>query len=413
MSAKPFDIPKHLVWKAWQQVRANRGSGGVDGESIAEFELHLEDNLYRIWNLMSSGSYFPPDVRGVEIPKAKGGTRLLGIPTISDRVAQATVKLQIEERLENVFLPDSYGYRAGKSAHDAIAITRARCWKWKWCLEFDIRAMFDCIPHELVMKAVTKHVPEKWCRLLISRWLKAGIQLPSGERRERNTGTPQGGVISPLLCNLFMHYAFDMWMRRSFPDLPWCRYADDGLIHCRSFAQAQHVRDVLGARLRECGLELHEGKTHVVYTGLNSALRAVHTTAFDFLGFTFRIRKTKSLSRQNMFDGFLPAVSNLALKKMRFVIKRVWKFRHRSDLKLDQIAELINPSIRGWFNYYGKFYRSRLQKIAKYLDAHVVKWARCHFRRQHPDRQMLFDWLRKEYRRRPKLLAHWEYFKVY
>jgi hypothetical protein len=204
-----------------------------------------------------------------------------------------------------------------------------------------------------------------------------------------------------------------MWMRRSFPDLPWCRYADDGLIHCRSFAQAQHVRDVLGARLRECGLELHEGKTHVVYTGLNSALRAVHTTAFDFLGFTFRIRETKSLSRQNMFDGFLPAVSNLALKKMRFVIKRVWKFRHRSDLKLDQIAELINPSIRGWFNYYGKFYRSRLQKIAKYLDAHVVKWARCHFRRQHPDRQMLFDWLRKEYRRRPKLLAHWEYFKVY
>ena len=197
MSTKPFDIPKQLVWKAWQHVRANRGSGGVDGESITEFELHLEDNLYRIWNLMSSGSYFPPDARGVEIPKAKGGTRLLGIPTISDRVAQATVKLQIEERLEKVFLPDSYGYRPGKSAFDAVSITRSRCWKWKWkwCLEFDIRAMFDRIPHELVMKAVKKHVPEKWCELLISRWLKAGIRLPSGERKERNTGTPQGGVL--------------------------------------------------------------------------------------------------------------------------------------------------------------------------------------------------------------------------
>jgi RNA-directed DNA polymerase len=413
LSTKPFDIPKQLVWKAWQQVRANRGSGGVDGESIAEFERHLEDNLYRIWNLMSSGSYFPPDVRGVEIPKAKGGTRLLGIPTISDRVAQATVKLQIEERLEKVFLPDSYGYRPGKSAFDAVSITRSRCWEWKWCLEFDIRAMFDRIPHDLVMKAVKKHVPEKWCELLISRWLRAGIRLPSGERKERNTGTPQGGVISPLLCNLFMHYAFDLWMKRSFPELPWCRYADDGLVHCRSHAQAQHVRAVLSQRLRECGLELHEDKTHVVYTGKNPALRNAYATSFDFLGFTFRIRGTKSRLQKIVTDCFLPAVSDSALKKMKHVIKRVWRFRNRTDLSLEQIAEIMNPSVRGWFNYYGKFYKSRLQIIARYINTHLVKWARSHFRRQHSDRQKMFDWLRNEYCRRPRLMSHWEYFKVY
>lgn len=336
MSTKPFDIPKQLVWKAWQQVRANRGSGGVDGESIAEFERHLEDNLYRIWNLMSSGSYFPPDVRGVEIPKAKGG----------------------------------------KSAFDAVSITRSRCWEWKWCLEFDIRAMFDRIPHDLVMKAVKKHVPEKWCELLISRWLKAGIRLPNGERKERNTGTPQGGVISPLLCNLFMHYAFDLWMKRSFP-------------------------------------ELHEDKTHVIYTGKNPALRNAYATSFDFLGFTFRIRGTKSRLQKVVTDCFLPAVSDLALKKMKHVIKRVWRFRNRTDLSLEQIAEIMNPSVRGWFNYYGKFYKSRLQIIARYINTHLVKWARSHFRRQHSDRQKMFDWLRNEYCRRPRLLSHWKYFKVY
>lgn len=413
MSTKPFDIPKQLVWKAWLLVRANHGSGGVDGESIAEFELRQKDNLYRIWNRMSSGSYFPPDVRGVEIPKAKGGTRLLGIPTVSDRVAQAAVKLHIEERLEKVFLPDSYGYRPGKSAHDAVSVTRTRCWKWKWCLEFDIRAMFDRIPHDLVMKAIEKHIPEAWCRLYISRWLKAGIQLPGGERRERNTGTPQGGVISPALCNVFMHYAFDLWMKRSFPDLPWCRYADDGLVHCRSWSQAQHVRDALSNRFRACGLELHEQKTHVVYTGSDSELRRLNATSFDFLGFTFRIRGAKNRAENRVFESFLPAVSDSALKKMKHAVKLGWRIRHRSDLKLEQIAEFINPVVRGWFNYYGVFYSSRMQIIAKYIDAHLVKWARRHFRRKYPHRTMLYDWLCDEFRKCPRLFSHWEYFKVY
>ena len=281
LSAKAFEIPKQLVWKAWLAVRSNRGGAGIDSQSISDFEMRCKGNLYRIWNRVSSGSYFPPDVRGVEIPKASGGTRLLGIPTVSDRVAQAAVKMHIESRLESIFHPDSYGYRPKRSAHDAVKVTRERCWEQKWLLEFDIRAMFDTIPHELIMKAVEKHVPEEWCRLLISRWLKAGIRLPSGEREARTRGTPQGGVISPLLANLFLHYAFDMWMKRSFPGVKWCRYADDGVIHCHTKEQAEHIKSALARRLDACGLSLHEGKTHIVYTGEDLRLREENASRCD------------------------------------------------------------------------------------------------------------------------------------
>ena len=413
MNAKSFEISKQLVWKAWILVRSNHGAGGVDEQNIEGFEADLKNNLYRIWNRMTSGCYFPPDVRGVEIPKRNGGTRLLGIPTISDRVAQAAVKLHIEERLEKVFLPDAYGYRPGRSAHDAVGITRQRCWRWKWLLEFDIRAMFDRIPHDLVMKAVEKHIPEKWCRLYLSRWLQAGIQLPSGVRLEKKSGTPQGGVISPLLANLFMHYAFDVWMKRSFPDLPWCRYADDGVIHCRSKAQAQHLQKVLAERFAECGIELHSEKTHIVYTGTNSVMRQENRNRFDFLGFEFQVRGSKCSASGRIFNNFLPAVSNAALKQMKYKIKWEWNLRRRSGFTLEQIAEFYNPVIRGWFNYYGKFYASRMERLARYINDQLVRWARRRFRRKNRERVSLHDWLCSEFSRRPRLFAHWVCFKIY
>ena len=407
LSAKAFEIPKQLVWKAWLAVRSNRGGAGIDSQSISDFEMRCKGNLYRIWNRVSSGSYFPPDVRGVEIPKASGGTRLLGIPTVSDRVAQAAVKMHIESRLESIFHPDSYGYRPKRSAHDAVKVTRECCWEQKWLLEFDIRAMFDTIPHELIMKAVEKHVPEEWCRLLISRWLKAGIRLPSGEREARTRGTPQGGVISPLLANLFLHYAFDMWMKRSFPGVKWCRYADDGVIHCHTKEQAEHIKSALARRLDACGLSLHEGKTHIVYTGENRRLREENTTRFTFLGFTFQLRRAKSRTGSRLFNSFLPAVSDEALKKMRLRIKWGWRVRLRSDLSLERLADLINPTVRGWIAYYGKFYRTRLESLIRSLDEALASWARRKMRRLRYRNGGAYRWLKTVRKNAPKLLAHW------
>ena len=213
---KPFTVPKALVWKAFQHVKANQGSSGVDKQSIEQFEQNLSKNLYKIWNRMSSGTYFPPAVKGVEIPKKQGGTRLLGVPTVSDRIAQMVVKLVLEPKVEPHFCTDSYGYRPDKSAIDAVAITRQRCWKYKWLLEFDIRGLFDNIDHELLMKAVKKHVDTNWIILYIERWLTAPMQMPDGKIINRTCGTPQGGVVSPILSNLFLHYVFDVWMCRNY-----------------------------------------------------------------------------------------------------------------------------------------------------------------------------------------------------
>jgi RNA-directed DNA polymerase len=217
-----------MVWEAWKQVKANSGAAGIDQQSLANFEEDLGGNLYKLWNRMSSGCYLPPPVKGVEIPKKKGGIRLLGVPTVSDRVAQGVVKLYLEPILEKVFLPDSYGYRPNKSAHDAVEITRKRCWKYDWVLEFDIRGLFDNIRHDLLLKAVRHHTDCKWVLLYVQRWLVVPIQMPDGSLVPRDKGTPQGGIVSPILSNLFLHYVFDKWMERNFPETPWCRYADDG-----------------------------------------------------------------------------------------------------------------------------------------------------------------------------------------
>lgn len=351
MSAtKPFAIPKRLVFEAWKAVKANAGSAGVDKETIEDFERDLQDNLYRIWNRMSSGSYFPPPVKAVAIAKKTGGKRILGVPTVADRVAQMTVKRVLEPDLEPIFLPDSYGYRPGKSALDAVAVTRKRCWRYNWVLEFDIKGLFDNIDHQLLLRALAKHTKCRWVTLYIERWLTAPLQTADGSCVVRTRGTPQGGVVSPLLANLFLHYAFDAWMARTFPQAPWCRYADDGLVHCKTQAEAQAIMAALQARFAACDLEMHPDKTKIVYCKDGSRKEKHPITKFDFLGYTFRPRVVKNRKRDSLFVSFTPAVSSKALKAMRQTTRRL-NYRNRTDLSLRDISRLHNPILRGWIAY--------------------------------------------------------------
>ncbi len=263
---KPFDIPKRLVWRAWKQVKAKKGAAGVDGQSIADFEAGLGNNLYRIWNRMSSGTYFPPPVRAVEIPKASGGTRMLGVPTVGDRVAQTVAALALEPRTESIFHEDSYGYRPGRGPLDAVAKCRQRCWEKDWLIDLDVQKFFDSVPWDLMVKAVQANTTheQRWIVLYVKRWLAAPILMPGGRLADRDRGTPQGSAVSPVLANLFMHYAFDTWLERQFPAVRFERYADDAVVHCATERQAKEVLAALDARMAEVGLRLHPAKTKIV-----------------------------------------------------------------------------------------------------------------------------------------------------
>lgn len=369
---KPFEIPKQLVWKAFQRVKANGGSPGVDEEKIEEFEARLGNNLYKLWNRMTSGSYFPPPVKAVPIPKKSGGTRMLGVPTVADRVAQTAVKMVLEPLLEPVFDRDSFGYRPGRSALDAVELVRRRSWKYDWVVEFDIKALFDTIDHELLMRAVRKHCTAPWVLLYTERWLKAQMELADGQRVPRERGTPQGGVVSPVLANLFLHYALDAWMRREMRSVRFCRYADDGVIHCKSEEQARLVLRRLAKRMQECGLELHPGKTKIVYCK-DVNRRAKHDTIqFTFLGYTFRPRKTVD-KYGRMYVNFLPAVSRDALKVMRQTVRR-WHLQLKCDKQVSDLSNMFNPVIRGWLNYYGRFYSSALYPLWRSVNDYLVRW---------------------------------------
>ena len=316
MTNKPFNIPKQSVCEAYKKVKSNRGSAGVDEQTIEDFEINLKDNLYKIWNRMSSGSYFPPAVLRVEIPKSDGKIRPLGIPTVADRIAQMVIKQQLEPNLEKVFHKSSYGYRPKRSAIDAVGQARRNCWRNDWVLDLDIKGFFDNINHELMMKAVKLHTNDKWTILYIQRWLKASVQMPDGTIITSDKGTPQGGVISPLLANLFLHYAFDKWMDRNFPDIPFERYADDSVCHCQSEAQAQILKTALEERMKEVELELHPDKTKIVYCKDVNRTKTYSNIQFDFLGYTFRPRKSKNKFGK-YFINFTPAISNKAIKRIK------------------------------------------------------------------------------------------------
>jgi RNA-directed DNA polymerase len=348
--SKPFDISKQLVWEAYQKVAANKGAAGVDGQSIAAFEQDLKSNLYKLWNRLSSGSYFPPAVRGVEIPKKAGGTRVLGVPTVVDRIAQTVVCMVLEPEVEPVFHPDSYGYRPGRSAHDALAMTRQRCWENNWVVDMDIRAFFDTIDHDLLMRAVERHTSLPWVLLYVRRWLVAPMQRVDGTLVLRGRGSPQGSAISPLLANLFLHYAFDAWMARAFPGITFERYCDDVVVHCRSKAQAELVRDKIAARLAECGLELHPEKTRLVYCKDANRPGSFEYEQFTFLGYTFRPRLAKSAKHGGFFVSFAPAVSQDNLTRIRRVI-RGWRLHRRSDMTFAEMIAHINKHVAGWIAY--------------------------------------------------------------
>jgi RNA-directed DNA polymerase len=406
-AAKSFIISKQLVMEAFKAVKANAGAAGVDRQSIEDFERDLKDNLYKVWNRMSSGSYFPPPVKAVEIPKKNGGVRILGVPTVADRVAQMVVKLTFEPTVEPVFLPDSYGYRPGKSALDAIETTRKRCWRYDWVLEFDIKGMFDNIDHELLLRAVRKHTECKWVILYIERWLKAPLQLADGTLVERTKGTPQGGVVSPVLCNLFMHYAFDLWMGRTFASAPWCRYADDGLVHCRTEREATAVKAALAIRLAECGLEMHPDKTRIVYCKDGRRKGRYPDKEFDFLGYTFRARLVKNRELNRRFVSFTPAVSSKALSAMRQAT-RISNLRNRTDLSLQQIAQMYNPVLRGWLEYYGRFYRSAMYPVLRHFNKTLVAWAMRKFKRLRSYKTRACQFLIGMAKRQPHLFVHWQ-----
>jgi RNA-directed DNA polymerase len=385
--------------------RANKGAPGVDAVSIAEFSNDERDNLYKLWNRMSSGSYMPGPVRAVEIPKDHGaGVRTLGVPNTADRVAQTAATMLLEEKLEPIFHPDSYGYRPGRSAWDALTVTRKRCWKQDWILDVDIRAFFDSVPHDLLLKAVAHHTDERWILLYIERWLKAPIQMPGGSVVARERGTPQGSPISPLLANLFMHYAFDRWMARTFPGCPFERYADDIVAHCDTEEQARALRVSIAARLGALGLELHPVKTRVVYCKDTHRQGESEHTSFDFLGYTFRGRLARG--RRGFFVSFSPAMSATA-KKAKGLEIRAWHLNRRSGTDLSGLAEDINPQVRGWINYYGLFYRSELYPVARRIDEHLVRWAMQKFKRLRGKRSRAWDWLDAVRLRQPRLFAHW------
>ena len=406
MSAtKPFIIPKRLVLEAYKRVKANRGAAGIDGESLEVFDANWAKNLYRIWNRMSSGSYFPSAVKAVPIAKKSGGERVLGIPTVSDRVAQTVVTLVLEPVLESVFHEDSYGYRPGKSAHDALSVTRKRCWDRDWVLEYDIRGLFDHIDHELLLKALRHHCDEKWVLLYVERWLTAPMQSKDGKQEARTMGVPQGGPLSPLLANLFLHYALDRWLTVHHPSVPFCRYADDGLVHCRTEEEAKALYAQLVTRLAACGLEMHPGKTRIVYCKDRKRTGSHEHVTFDFLGYTFRPRRVID-RRGRVSMGFTPAVSRQSMKSMRQSMRR-WRLSLRSELSLEELAKLMSTRVRGWIAYYCRYRGSEFQPVAIHLDGIIVRWAMRKYKRLHGHKVRAFAWLNGLKRRQPTLFAHW------
>ena len=404
---KSFAIPKLLVWEAWRQVKANKGAPGVDEQDLDAFEADLGDNLYKVWNRMSSGTWFAAPVRAVEIPKPHGGgTRMLGVPTIADRVAQTTVAMFLEPLVEPRFHPDSYGYRPGRSPHDALRVCRERCWKYDWAIDLDVQKFFDEVPWDLIVRAVEAVTDCRWVLLYVKRWLHAPLQHPDGTLEQRSRGTPQGSAISPCLANLFMHYAFDAWMAREIPDCPFERFADDAIVHCRSRAQAEAVLARIAQRMNEVGLRLHPDKTRIVYCKDGKRRGEHEHTSFTFLGFTFRARKARATGG-GYFTSFQPAMSTEALKAKGDELRRM-RIHRRTDLTLDDLARWLNPIIVGWMNYYGRYYWTVMDPLLQRVNTYLRRWAGKKYRRLRTFKRFK-RWWAGLHEREPRLFAHWRW----
>lgn len=400
-------ISRTMVWEAYKKVKANKGSAGVDLVSMEDFDANRSQYLYKLWNRMSSGSYFPPPVKQVEIKKKDGRMRKLGIPTISDRIGQMVVKDIIEPRMEKEFSPSSYGYRPNKNAHQALSFVRENCRRTDWVIDLDIKGFFDNIDHDKLMLAVTKHVPEKWVRMYIERWLEMPVQLKSGELVvKQGKGTPQGGVISPLLANLFLHYTLDKWLEKTDPTVKFARYADDAIIHCRSKGHAEYILNKLDTRVKACGLELHPEKTKIVYCKDYRRKGKYPIVKFDFLGYSFQPRSTKSKRGSHMFLGFDCAISISSRKRLADKLEElnIVKLTFKSIVG---IAQYLNPKIEGWINYYGKFRKSELTKVFKLLQNRLIRWARQRYKRYKTSLNRAFKWYARIREQFPYLFYHW------
>ena len=402
---KSHGIPKLLVWGAWLKVKENGGAAGADGVSISRFEADLKGNLYKLWNRMASGSYFPGPVRAVEIPK-KGGTRVLGIPNVVDRVAQTVAVMALEPEVEKVFHDDSYGYRPGRSPVDAVAVCRGRCFKKDWVVDLDVKAFFDSVRWDLVLKAVERHTDSKWVLLYVQRWLEAPMLMPDGTLNARTKGTPQGGPISPLLANLFLHYGFDMWMVREFPTVTFERFADDAVVHCVTERQARQVREAIGRRFVDIGLELHPDKTRTVYCKDSRRRQEFDQVSFTFCGYAFRPRTAFDKNRKQVYTGFLPAVAPEKLTAMSRKIA-AWRIHRRTTLTLKDLAREVNPALRGWLNYFTVFYPSMVIPLCERIDRHLMRWARRKYKRLERSDKRAREWLNGVRERAPGLFAHW------
>ena len=401
---KSYEIPKRLIYEAYKRVKANKGGAGVDSQSQKDFDKDLENNLYKLWNRMSSGSYFPQAVKRVNIPKSGGGTRPLGIPTITDRIAQMAVKMLIEPELESHFHPDSYGYRPDKSVHQAVAQVKKRCWQRGWVLDMDIKGFFDAINHELLMRAVEKHVKEPWQLLYIQRWLESPVWYQDGELEARTQGTPQGGVISPLLANLFLHYAFDSWIEVRWSGIQFERYADDIICHCRSEEEAENLKSFLTQRFTECGLQLHPEKTKIVYCKSWKYRENRELISFDFLGFTFKPRKARMKDGRFLLS-FQPAVSNKSAKRIRAEINSwPWLYWVRDDML--NIIKHSQSKIRGWMAYYGQFNQWEIIEVLYHFDKRLSRWAKRKYKRLKTIKQAKKR-VKQARGQNPLVFAHW------
>ena len=406
---KSIPISRSMIWAAYKKVRANKGSAGVDAVSMEEFDANRSKHLYKLWNRMASGSYFPPPVKEVEISKKDGKVRKLGIPTICDRVGQMVIKDYIEPRLEKIFSPNSYGYRPNKNAHQALESVRKNCWKTDWVIDLDIKGFFDNIDHDKLQLAIEKHVPENWAKLYITRWLTAPVLTKSGELvAKQGKGTPQGGVISPLLANLFLHYGFDKWLEQTDNTVNFTRYADDVLVHCKSKVHAERTLSAIRERMNEVGLELHPRKTKIVYCRDYRRQAEYPGVKFDFLGYSFQPRSTKSRTTKGMFLGFDCAISISSRKRIADKLGelRVEKLSFKSIVG---IAQYLNPMIRGWINYYGKFRISMLHKVFRLLNQRLVRWARKRYKRYKTSLKRGFRWLKRVQEQYPTLFYHWQF----
>jgi RNA-directed DNA polymerase len=407
-TTKSVPITKQMVWEAYKKVRKKKGAAGIDRETIIMYEERLEDNLYILWNRMSSGCYFPTSVLEVEIPKDDGRWRKLGIPTVNDRIAQQVVKSYLEPRLEAEFSEQSYGYRPLKSAHQAVAEVQKNVRKYRWVIDMDITGFFDNMSHELLQKAIDKHVKEKWVKMYITRWLESPIEDKEGNKRYRNgKGTPQGGVVSPLLANLFLHYAFDKWFGKQYPKLGFVRYADDIVVHCENQADAEEVLKAIKERLGDCNLQVNEKKTKIVYCKNANRKGMFKTVKFDFLGFSFQPRST-STKEGKMFLGYDCSISIKSEKKITEELRKL-KFHLWTGIDIFQLAKELNPKIRGWINYYGKFRKYNLMGIFRIFNWRLIKWAVYRYKRFRNSMHKAGRWVRQLAKSNPNLFVHWQH----